>query len=190
MKSSRTAPKARTKTKTKVRTKAKSTTAAKAKAPARAKKVKLLKASDLATAKQPLTSMSMRFATRANTQFVTGRREWLRYLDTGIAEASQGRVHITQSAASGAMVTETGWHYHTCEMQIGFITKGWIDLQYEDGTEIRLEAGDVMFVPGGVKHNELRTSDDISGYEITIPAGMGTVPCEAPKGWKPLKKAA
>jgi quercetin dioxygenase-like cupin family protein len=151
--------------------------------------VTVIRAADLAKAQLPLTPMKQRFATKANTQFVVGRRPWLQYLDTGAAEASGGRVNITLSTASGAMTTETGWHYHTCEMQIGYITKGWIELQYEDGTEIRLEAGDVMFVPGGVKHNEIRTSDDISGIEVTIPAGMGTVPCEKPKNWKPKKAA-
>lgn len=144
-----------------------------------------IEAADLAVAKRPLTPMTPQFATKANTRFVQGRREWLQYLDAGLAEASGGRVNLTLSAATGAMVTETGWHYHECEMQIGYITKGWIELQYEDGTEIRLEAGDVMFVPGGVRHNELCTSDDIAGLEITIPAGMGTVPCDKPEGWQP-----
>ena len=140
---------------------------------------------DLTDAKRPLTPMSTHFATKENTRFVPGRRDWLHYLDAGLAEASGGRVRATLSAATGAMTTETGWHYHECEMQIAYITNGWIDLQYEDGTEVRLEAGDIMFVPGGVKHNELRTSDDIAGLEITIPADMGTVPCEMPEGWRP-----
>lgn len=149
----------------------------------------IIKAAELAEARSPLTPMTTRFATKANSRFVPGRREWLSYLDAGLAEASGGRVSLTLSAATGAMVTETGWHYHECEMQIGVITKGWIDLQYEDGTEVRLEAGDVMFVPGGVRHNELRTSADISGLEITIPAGMGTVPCAMPEGWQPKSVA-
>lgn len=145
----------------------------------------IVRAGDLTKATRPLTPMTTRFATKDNTEFVPGRRDWLQYLDAGLAAASGGRVRATLSAATGAMVTETGWHYHECEMQIAYITKGWIDLQYEDGTEVRLEAGDIMFVPGGVKHNELRTSDDIAGLEITIPADMGTVPCAKPEGWTP-----
>jgi quercetin dioxygenase-like cupin family protein len=149
--------------------------------------VRIVRASELAAAKLPLTPMRAHFATKENTRYVQGRRDWLQYLDPGLAEASGGRVRATLSAASGAMTTETGWHYHGCEMQIGYITRGWIELQYEDGTEVRLEAGDVMFVPGGVKHNELRTSADIAGIEITIPAEMTTVPCERPKNWQPKK---
>jgi quercetin dioxygenase-like cupin family protein len=152
--------------------------------------VHVIKAAELAEAKRPLTPMTTRFATKENSRFVQGRREWLQYLDAGLAQASGGRARATLSTATGAMVTETGWHYHECEMQIGYITKGWIELQYEDGTEVRLEAGDIMFVPGGVKHNELRTSDDISGLEITIPADMGTVPCDKPEGWQPKSAAS
>ena len=152
--------------------------------------VQVVKAAELANAKLPLTPMTPRFATKENSRFVLGRRDWLQYLDAGLDEASGGRVRATLSTATGAMVTETGWHYHECEMQIGYITKGWIELQYEDGTEVRLEAGDIMFVPGGVKHNELRTSDDIAGLEITIPAQMGTVPCAMPEGWKPKRESA
>ena len=151
---------------------------------------RVVEANELATATLPLTPMTTRFATKDNSRFVVGRRDWLQYLDAGLEEASGGRVRATLSTATGAMVTETGWHYHECEMQIGYITKGWIEMQYEDGTEVRLEAGDIMFVPGGVKHNELRTSDDIAGLEISIPAQMGTISCEKPEGWKPNKASA
>jgi len=152
--------------------------------------VQVVNAAELANAKLPLTPMTTRFATKQNSRFVLGRRDWLQYLDAGLEEASGGRVRATLSTATGAMVTETGWHYHECEMQIGYITQGWIELQYEDGTEVRLEAGDIMFVPGGVKHNELRTSDDIAGLEITIPGQMGTVSCAKPEGWKPKQESA
>jgi quercetin dioxygenase-like cupin family protein len=145
--------------------------------------VVIVRAGELRDATHPLTPMRMRLATKANTSFAPGRRDWLQYLDTGFAEASGGRLNATVQAASGALGAETGWHYHECEMQLAYILKGWIDLQYEDGTEVRLEAGDVMFLPGGVKHNEVRSSDDITGFEITIPAVMGTVPCDVPEGW-------
>ncbi len=145
----------------------------------------VVRTDQLRDATQPLTPMVFRLATKENAAFVPGRREWLRYLDTGFAEASGGRLHASVQAASGALVTETGWHYHECEMQLAYIVQGWIQLQFEDGTDVRLEAGDVMFLPGGVKHNEVCSSDDITGFEITVPAGMGTVPCERPAGWTP-----
>lgn len=145
----------------------------------------VVRTADLRDATQPLTPMVMRLATKANTAFAPGRRDWLTYLDTGFAEASGGRLHASVQAASDALGSETGWHYHECEMQLAYIVKGWIELQFEDGTDVRLEAGDVMFLPGGIKHNEVRSSDDITGFEITVPARMGTVPCEKPDGWAP-----
>ena len=31
-----------------------------------------------------------------------------------------------------------------------------------------------------MKHNELRTSDDVENPEVCLPAKMGTVPCDPP----------
>ena len=37
-----------------------------------------------------------------------------------------------------------------------------------------------MFIPGGLKHNELRTSDDFEALEISVPGELGTVPVDPP----------
>jgi hypothetical protein len=73
--------------------------------------------------------MQPRYATKANSKYVTGRRDWVRYLDAGVAAASRGRMGVTVNGTTGAMTTETGWHCHECEMQLGFITKGWIEMR-------------------------------------------------------------
>ena len=143
----------------------------------------VVRGADLVGATRPLTPMAPHLATAATTRFVPGRRDWVTYLETGFSEASGGRLRATLSEASGAPAGETGWHYHECEMQIAYITRGWIELQFEDGTETRLEAGDLMFLPGGTRHNETRVSPDVAGLEISIPAAMGTVPCDPPEGW-------
>jgi len=36
-----------------------------------------------------------------------------------------------------------------------------------------------------MRHNEIRTSDALEILEISVPAAMGTVPCDPPEGWKP-----
>src|SRR3546814_5375925 len=79
-----------------------------------------------------------------------------------------------------AMSQPTGWHYHTCEAQINYCLKGWADLVFEDGTEVRVKAGDFEYIPGGVVHNEVATSDDLEAIEICIPAEMGTVAVDPP----------
>ena len=50
--------------------------------------------------------------------------------------------------------------------------KGWVDLQFEDGRKIRLNAGDTLTIPGGTRHNEIATSEEMDILEILVPAGM------------------
>ncbi len=78
----------------------------------------------------------------------------------------------------------TGWHYHECDGQFIYILKGWVDLQFEDGRTIRVEQGDLLFIPGYLRHNETRTSDEMEILEVSAPGELGTKPCEAPAGFK------
>ena len=50
--------------------------------------------SALAKARRPLTPMKAHFATKENSRFVPGRREWLEYLDAGIAEVFRRQVAV------------------------------------------------------------------------------------------------
>ena len=59
---------------------------------------------------------------------------------------------------------------------------GWVDLEFAGGKHVRIEAGDSLYIPGDTPHNELRTSDTFELVEISVPADMGTEPCEAPTG--------
>jgi len=78
------------------------------------------------------------------------------------------------------MDRETGWHYHTCEMQFVYITRGWIDLEFDRGDVRRLGPGDSVMIPGGLPHQELATSDDLELVEVSVPAEMGTINCDPP----------
>lgn len=75
----------------------------------------------------------------------------------------------------------TGWHYPVCEVQFVYTLKGWVELEFEDGTHCRLVAGDSVFIPGGMRHQETRTSDDLEILEVSVPADMGTVPVDPPE---------
>jgi mannose-6-phosphate isomerase-like protein (cupin superfamily) len=112
--------------------------------------------------------------------FVAGRRDFFRYRDLGVEKASEGWMRAQVMSAITGMTQPTGWHYHVCEGQFVYALKGFVELEFEDGTSCRLEAGDSCFIPGGMKHNELRTSDDVEILEVCLPANMGTVPCEPP----------
>jgi quercetin dioxygenase-like cupin family protein len=78
---------------------------------------------------------------------------------------------------------QTGWHYHLCESQFIFTLRGWVDLLIEDGRTIRVSAGESLLIPGGLKHNEIAISEDFELLEVSVPAKMGTVACDAPEAF-------
>lgn len=118
----------------------------------------------------------------------TGRREFFFYRDLGLNEATEGRIGARTMTIRAAMSEPTGWHYHTCEAQITLCLKGWADVVFEDGTEIRIKSGDFGYIPGGLLHNEVATSDDLEAIEINIPAKMGTVTVAPPTWWVERQK--
>ena len=123
--------------------------------------------------------MKLSVATRANPNYVKGRRAFFKYQELGVTEATNGRMRAQITAAEQGMSKETGWHYHVCEMQLVYMVKGWLDLEFEDRI-VRLHEGDTMMIPGGERHNETKTSDAFELLEVSVPADMGTVACEAP----------
>ena len=112
--------------------------------------------------------------------FVVGRRTFFKYRDLGVTAASNGWMRAQVMSTVTGMTKPTGWHYHVCEGQFVYTLKGWVELEFEDGTSCRLEAGDSCFIPGGMHHNETATSDDLEILEVCLPSDMGTVPVDPP----------
>ena len=133
---------------------------------------------DKPTQAQP--AMKLAVTSAKSPQFVKGRRDFFKYRDLGVTKATDGWMRAQVTSALTGMTQPTGWHYHVCEGQFVYTLKGWVELEFEDGTNCRLEAGDSVFIPGGMLHQENRTSDDLEILEVCLPANMGTVPCEAP----------
>ncbi|MDH3599517.1 MAG: cupin domain-containing protein [Candidatus Tectomicrobia bacterium] len=127
-------------------------------------------------------AMKLRHATQETAPFVPGRREFFKYRDLGVTEATNGEMRAQVMSAVTGMTEPTGWHYHVCEGQFVYALKGWVDLEFETGETIRLQAGESLFIPGGMRHNEISTSDDLEILEVSVPAEMGTVPCDRPEG--------
>ena len=94
--------------------------------------------------KPAATQPAMKLAvTSANTpQFVKGRRDFFKYRDLGVTKATDGWMRAQVTSAVTGMTQPTGWHYHVCEGQFVYTLKGWVELEFEDGTNCRLEAGD------------------------------------------------
>jgi len=117
-------------------------------------------------------------------KLVKGRRDFFKYRDLEVADASDGALRAQVMSSSQGMSRPTGWHYHECDGQFIYMIKGWVDLEFEDGKTIRVEEGDSLFIPGYMRHNEIRTSTEMEILEVSSPGVMGTTPCEAPKGMK------
>ena len=112
--------------------------------------------------------------------YVEGRRDFFKYRDLGVKAASNGWMRAQLTTAITGMTQPTGWPYHVCEGQFVYALKGWVELEFEDGSKCRLEAGDSCFIPGGLKHNEIGTSDDLEILEVSLPGEIGTVPVDPP----------
>jgi quercetin dioxygenase-like cupin family protein len=127
---------------------------------------------------------TLAYATPQGAPLVPGRREFFTYRDLGVTGASQGHMRAQVTTAIRGMTQPTGWHYHLCESQFVYALKGWVDLEFEDGKQVRVAAGESIYIPGGLRHNEIATSDDFQILEVSVPADMGTQTCEPPPGAK------
>ena len=113
---------------------------------------------------------------------IEGRREFFSYRDLLIKDASQGTMRGQVMKAVTGMTQPTGWHYHTCDGQFVYLLNGWVELEFEGSETLRFDKGDSVFIPGGLVHNELRTSDDFEALEVSVPGELGTVPVDPPAG--------
>jgi mannose-6-phosphate isomerase-like protein (cupin superfamily) len=136
--------------------------------------------SDAAVLKRSAKAMKLAVSEQKSATFVPGRRAFFQYRELGVTEATQGRMRAQVTSAKSAMDRETGWHYHTCEMQFVYILRGWIDLEFQGDTLRRLGPGDSVMIPGGLPHQEIATSSDLELVEVSVPAEMGTVNCDRP----------
>src|SRR5205809_1028094 len=114
---------------------------------------------------------------------VAGRRSFFKYRDLGVTAASSGKMRAQVTIGAEGMTQPTGWHYHVCEGQFVYMLSGWVDLEFEDGQKLRIQSGESLYIPGGLRHNETAASRDLELLEISVPADMGTVACDPPEGW-------
>jgi quercetin dioxygenase-like cupin family protein len=115
-----------------------------------------------------------------NPELVPGRRDFFTYRELGVTEASEGKIRAQVTKGTQGLSEPTGWHVHLCEGQFVYMLKGWVDLEFAGGRKERISEGDTIYIPGNTPHNETATSDELELLEISVPADMGTVPCDAP----------
>jgi len=135
------------------------------------------------TAKAEMPAVKGKFvvARASSPDYVKGRRDFFKYRELGVTGASEGDMRAQVTIGTQGLTRPTGWHYHVCDGQFIYMLKGWVELEFEGSGTVRLEAGDSAYIPGNLPHNEIRAADELEILEISVPAAMGTKPCDAPK---------
>jgi quercetin dioxygenase-like cupin family protein len=110
----------------------------------------------------------------ANAVFDDGLRAFFAYRDLGIRTASGGAfgAHVIRAVPGEGPKPE--WHTHDLGFQMVFVLRGWVEFEYADIGQVRLEVGSSVYQPPGVRHREVRHSEDLEMLEITSPAEFAT----------------
>jgi quercetin dioxygenase-like cupin family protein len=72
------------------------------------------------------------------------------------------------------------WHYHNCDMQIGVVLHGSVEMAFAADGFARIGKHDVSMIPGGTPHDVSEPSSDYTGVEFTFPGDFGTTETLAP----------
>lgn len=110
-----------------------------------------------------------------------GLRGFFEYADLGIRDASRGRFGAHVIRAVPGRESPGTWHSHDLDFQMVYVLNGWVVFEYEGQGEHILRAGSCVLQPPGIRHRELRHSDDMELIEITAPADFATRDEEAPQ---------
>lgn len=111
-----------------------------------------------------------------------GLRAIFEYRDLGIEEGTGGRyiAHIIRANGKRANDEVQRWHLHHCDFQLVLVLKGWGEFEYEGQGIHRIEPGDCILQPPGIRHREIACSDDFEVLEIVSPANFSTEIAKAP----------
>ncbi len=109
-----------------------------------------------------------------------GLRPFFEYRDLGIRDATKGAYGAHVIRAVPGMESPAAWHSHDLDFQMVYVTQGWVVFEYEGQGEHMLRAGSCVLQPPGIKHREVRHSDDLELIEIISPADFHTQDEAAP----------
>jgi quercetin dioxygenase-like cupin family protein len=107
-----------------------------------------------------------------------GLRSFFEYRQLGIDKATTGEFGAQVIRAVPGQHSPGQWHAHTLDFQMVYVTRGWVEFEYENEGKKMLRAGSSVLQPPGIVHRELRHSDDMELIEITSPAGFETTPID------------
>ena len=113
----------------------------------------------------PTTRFCLSRAEDAHFEPMHGYRDWLKIRDLGLNTATHGAYDAWVTRAND-MGGSTGRHYHNYELQIMYVTRGWVKMYYEGEGEFVLRAGDFVYHPPGHVHDFMEYSADIEVIEL------------------------
>lgn len=114
------------------------------------------------------------------SHFEGGLRAFFEYRDLGIAAATGGSYVAHVIRAVPGRHAEPTWHVHDLDFQMVYILQGWVVFEYEGQGEVTLRPGTCVLQPPGIRHREVRHSDDLELIEICSPAKFETTLIDAP----------
>ena len=109
-----------------------------------------------------------------DAEFDAGLRAFFAYRDLQMADATKGKFGAHVIKAVPGKHAEGKWHSHSLDFQMVYILKGWVEFEYEGQGLHMMKAGSCVLQPPGIKHREIRHSDDLELIEITSPASFTT----------------
>ena len=107
-------------------------------------------------------------------------RPFFEYRQLCVTEATEGKFGAHVIRAVPGMESPGTWHTHDLDFQMVYVTKGWVVFEYEGEGEQTLRAGSCVLQPSGIRHREVRHSDDMELIEIVSPAAFETHQAKAP----------
>lgn len=110
-----------------------------------------------------------------------GLRAFFEYRGLGISGATGGKFGAHVIRAVPGRHSEPKWHTHDLDFQMVYVTKGWVVFEYEGQGEHILREGSCVLQPAGIRHREVRHSDDLELIEITSPAEFATHSADVPE---------
>ena len=113
-----------------------------------------------------------------------GLRPFFEYRQLGIKEATKGKfaAHVIRAVSARDHVGWASAHHASAQVR----SEWWAEahptpvFEYEGEGEHILRAGSSVLQPPGIRHREVRHSDDLELLEIVSPAEFATHDAEAP----------
>ena len=110
--------------------------------------------------------------------FDQGLRAFFAYRDLGLRDATGGQFGANVIRAVPGTGAKPEWHTHALGFQFVYVLQGWVEFEYQDIGQVRLEKGSSVMQPPGIRHREVSHSADLEMLEITSPAEFVTTAAE------------